>query len=85
MLMSRHQTTGQNHNIKVANKSSENAAQSRYLGTAVTNQNYIHEEIESRLYSWNSCYLAVQNFTYCFVWLLKTVSHVKGRAQVRGV
>jgi hypothetical protein len=43
MFMSRHQTTGQNHYIKVANKSFENVAKFRYLGTTVTYQNCIHE------------------------------------------
>jgi hypothetical protein len=33
----------------------------KYLGTAVTNQNFIHEEIKSRLNSGISCYHSVQN------------------------
>jgi hypothetical protein len=36
-------------------------AQFHCLGTTVTNQNLIHEEIKSRLNSWNSCYLSVQS------------------------
>jgi hypothetical protein len=35
--------------------------QFRYLGTALTNQNSIHEEIKSRLKSANACYHLVQN------------------------
>jgi hypothetical protein len=31
------------------------------LGRTVTNQNFIHEEIKSRLNSGNACYHAVQN------------------------
>jgi hypothetical protein len=45
MLLSRHQNTGQNHDIKLANRSFENVAQFRYLRTIITNQNPIQEEI----------------------------------------
>jgi hypothetical protein len=60
MFMSCHQTTGQNHYIKVSNKSFEKVAQFKYLGMTKTNQNCIHEEIKSRLNSGNSCCHAVQ-------------------------
>jgi hypothetical protein len=60
MFMSHHQSTGQNLNIKIANKSFENMAKFGYLGTMLTNQNCIHEEIKRRLNSWNACYYAVQ-------------------------
>jgi hypothetical protein len=33
----------------------------RYFGTTLTNQNDIHDEIESRLNSGNACYYSVQN------------------------
>jgi hypothetical protein len=33
----------------------------KYLGTTLTNQNSIHEEIKSRLISGNACYHSVQN------------------------
>jgi hypothetical protein len=33
----------------------------RYLGTALTNQNFIQEEIKSRLKLGNACYNSVQN------------------------
>jgi hypothetical protein len=63
VLMSRHKNAGQNHNIKVVNKSRsfENVAQFKYLGTTVTNQNLIGEEIKRRLNSGNACYHSVQN------------------------
>jgi hypothetical protein len=36
----------------------------KYLGTTETNQNYIHEEIKSRLKSGNACYYSVQILLY---------------------
>jgi hypothetical protein len=61
ILLSCHQNAGQNHDIKVANRCFENVAHVRYLGTAVTNQNLIQEEIKRRLNSGNACYQSVQN------------------------
>jgi hypothetical protein len=45
MLMSCYQNGGQNHNIKIDDRSFENVAWFKYLGTKVTNQNLIQEEI----------------------------------------
>jgi hypothetical protein len=42
-------------------KSFENVSQFRYLGTKVTNRNFIQEEIKMRLNSGNACYQLVQN------------------------
>jgi hypothetical protein len=47
--MTRHQDAGKNHNIKIGNRSSENVSQFEYLRVAVTNQNFIQEEIKKRL------------------------------------
>jgi hypothetical protein len=44
--ISYHQNTGQNHNIKRANRLLENVAQFKYFGTIITNQNLILEEIK---------------------------------------
>jgi hypothetical protein len=60
-LLSRHQNTGQNWDIKIANRSFENVSPFKYLGTTVTNQNSIQEEIKKRLNSGNACYHSVQN------------------------
>jgi hypothetical protein len=49
MVMSRDQNAEQNHNIKIDDKSFERVEQFEYLGTALTNQNSIREEIKSRL------------------------------------
>jgi hypothetical protein len=61
MFLSRHQNAGQNHNIKIGDKSFENVAQFKYLGTTVTNQDLIQEEINWILNSGNACYHSVQN------------------------
>jgi hypothetical protein len=49
------------HDIKIANRCFENVAKSRYLGTIITNQNLIQEEIKRRLNLGNACYHSVQN------------------------
>jgi hypothetical protein len=62
MLLSRHQNAGQNHNVKIGDRSVEYVAQFKYFGTTVTNQKLIHEEIKRRLNSGNACYHFAQNF-----------------------
>jgi hypothetical protein len=37
--------------IKTANRYCENVAEIKYLGMTVTNQNFINEEIKSRVFS----------------------------------
>jgi hypothetical protein len=61
MIMSGHQNSGQNQNIRIANESFENVAKFKYLGMTLTNQNDIHDEIKSRLNSRNGCCHSVQN------------------------
>jgi hypothetical protein len=46
---------------QIGSKSFETVEEFKYLGTALTNQNSIHEEIKSRLKSGNACYHSVQN------------------------
>jgi hypothetical protein len=61
MLVSRDQNAGQTREIKIGNRSFENVSQFRYLGTTVTNQNLIQEDIKRRLNSGNACYHSVKN------------------------
>jgi hypothetical protein len=49
MIMSRDQNAGQNGNTETGNKSFETVEQFQYLGTTLTNQNSIHEEVKSGL------------------------------------
>ena len=51
----------QNHNIKRGHKSFKSLEKFKYLGTTLTSQNFIHEEIKSRLKSGNVCFHLVQN------------------------
>jgi hypothetical protein len=61
MLVSRCQRTGQRQSIKIGNRSFESVAKFKYLGTTLTDQNFIHEEIKSRLNLGNACYNSVQS------------------------
>jgi ribosomal protein S2 len=54
---------GQNYDIKKANRCLENVAKFRYLGTTITNQNLIQEEIKRRLNSGNAGFHSVQNLS----------------------
>jgi hypothetical protein len=62
MLLSRNQKVGRNRVIHIGKRSFENVSQFKYLGTIVTIQTLIKEEIKTRLNSGNACYHSVQNF-----------------------
>jgi hypothetical protein len=47
------------HSIKVANRSFEDVAELKRLGTTLMDQNCVHKEIKSRLNSGNACYHSV--------------------------
>jgi hypothetical protein len=64
MLLSPHQKAGQNHDIKIADRSFENVAVFRYLGTTITDLNLLQEEINRRLNLGNACYHSVQNLLF---------------------
>jgi hypothetical protein len=60
MLMSRSQKIGKKQRIKMVNRSFEDVAEFKYLGTTLTDQNCMYEEINSRLNSGNACYHSLQ-------------------------
>jgi len=47
--------------MKIDNSSIERVEEFKYLGTMLTNENSIQEEIKSRLTLGNACYYSVQN------------------------
>jgi hypothetical protein len=53
---------GQNHSIKIANRSFEGVEKFNYFGTTLTDQNCMQERIKSRLNSGNASYHSVQSF-----------------------
>jgi glycerol-3-phosphate O-acyltransferase len=61
MLLSRSQKIGQKYNRKIANRSFEDVAKFKYVRTTLTDQNYMHDEIKSKLNSGNACYRSVQS------------------------
>jgi len=62
MVMSRDQNAGRIQSVRTDNSTFERVEEFKYLGTTLTNQNSILEEIKSRLSSENACYYSVQNF-----------------------
>jgi hypothetical protein len=62
MIMSRDQNAGRSHSTRIDNRSIESVEEFKYLGTTLTDQNSIQEEIKSRLKLGNACYYySVQN------------------------
>jgi len=49
MIMSRDQNAGRIHSVRMDNSTFEMVEEFNYLGTTLTNQNSIPEEIKSRL------------------------------------
>jgi hypothetical protein len=63
-VMSRGQNAGQSHSIKTDDSCFERVEQFIYLGTTLTNQNYIQKEIKSGSMSGNACYRSVQSVSF---------------------
>jgi len=61
MIVSQDQNGGRSHSMKNDNSSIERVEEFKYLGTTLTNQNSVQEEIKSRLKLGNPCYYSVQN------------------------
>ena len=61
MVMSRDQNAGRIQSVRIDNSTFERVEEFKYLGTTLTIQNSIGEEIKSRLRSGNACYHSVQN------------------------
>jgi hypothetical protein len=61
MVMSRDRNAGRNDSVKIDNSSIGRVEEFKYLGTMLTEQNSVQEEIRSRLKSGNACYHSVQN------------------------
>jgi hypothetical protein len=61
LFMSLHPKSGRKQCIRIANESFKNVEKFKHLGTTLTNQNDIHDEIKIRLNSENVCYHSVQN------------------------
>ena len=54
LVMSRDQNAGRNHSVRIDNSTLERVEEFKYLGTTLTNQNSVQEEIKSRLRSRNA-------------------------------
>jgi hypothetical protein len=61
MVMSRDWNSGRDDSVKIDNGSIERVEEFKYLGTRLTDQNSIQEEIRSRLKLGNACYHSVQS------------------------
>ena len=59
--MSQDRNAGRGHSVKIDNTSIERVEEFKYLGTTITDQNSIQEEIKSRLKLGHACYHSGQN------------------------
>ena len=61
MVMSGDRNAGRGHSVRIDSRTFEMMEGFECLGTAVTNLNYIQEEIKNSLKPWNACCHSVQN------------------------
>ena len=61
MTVSRDQNAGRIYSMKMDNSPIKRVEEFKYLGTTLTNQNSIQEEIKCRLKLGDACYYSVQN------------------------
>jgi hypothetical protein len=61
MVMFQDHHAVQDYSIYIGNKSYGRVEHFKYLGTSLTNQNTIDEDIKCRMQSGNACYYAMQN------------------------
>jgi len=84
MVMSRDQNAGRIHSVRINNSTFERVEEFKYLGTILTNQNSIMEEIKSRLMLGNACCHSVQNllssrllsknYIYIYIYIYRTLT-----------
>jgi len=61
MIMSWERNAGQSYTMTIDNSSFEKVEELKYLGTTISNQNSVQEEIKNRLKSGTALYHSVQN------------------------
>jgi len=61
IVISRDQNAEIFHSVRIDNSTFEIVEEFKYLGTTLTNRNYIAEEIKNRLKAGSACYHSVQN------------------------
>ena len=64
MEIGHHRGVIANEHIKIGSTSYEKVKTFKYLGSLLTNQNSIQEEIKCRLKAGNSCYYSVQTLDF---------------------
>jgi len=60
MVMYRHQSSGKNHKLVIANKCFQDVANFKQLRMKITNQNCIEDEIKGKINSEKACYYSRQ-------------------------